>query len=53
MGYADEQIAQIQRFSFFNRGTMIRGSLLYTLPFLAYLLYIRKFLSRVDTENFA
>src|SRR4029077_6190658 len=51
MGYAEEQIAQIHRFSFFKRETMAWASLLYTLPFLGYLLYIRKFFRHVDTEN--
>ena len=53
MGYADEQIAQIHRFSFFKRETMAWASLLYALPFLGYLLYIRKFFRHVDTENLA
>jgi hypothetical protein len=46
MGYPEEQIAQIQKFNFFKGGMMIWGSLIYTVPFLIYLIYIRKFFGR-------
>jgi hypothetical protein len=44
MGYPEEQIAQIQKFSFAKGKTMAWFSLCGTVPFIGYLLYLRKFL---------
>jgi hypothetical protein len=43
MGYPEEQIAQIQKFNFLKGGMMIWSSVIYTIPFLLYLIYIRRF----------
>jgi hypothetical protein len=46
MGYPAQQIAQIQQFSFLKGQAMAWASLFGTLPFLGYLLYVRRFLVR-------
>jgi len=44
MGYPEEQIAQLQMFSGILKGPMLAWStFLFTLPFVGYLLYVRKF----------
>jgi hypothetical protein len=46
IGYPEEQIAQIQKFGFFKGGMMIWSSVIYAVPFLIYLIYIRRFFDR-------
>jgi hypothetical protein len=46
MGYPAAQLEQMQKFNFLKSGTMIWGSLLFTLPFLGYLIYVKKFFRR-------
>jgi hypothetical protein len=46
MGYPEEQIAQIQRFNFFKNGTLAWSTLVFSLPMVAYLLYVRRFFTR-------
>jgi MFS family permease len=47
MGYPEEQVAQLQMFSGILKGPMLSWStFLFTLPFVGYLLYVRKFFTR-------
>jgi hypothetical protein len=46
MGYPEEQIAQIRKFSFFKGQSMAWASLGGTVPILGYLLYLRKYLRK-------
>jgi hydrogenase-4 membrane subunit HyfE len=43
MGYPEEQIAQIQKFNFLKGNMMLWASLFGSVPFFAYLIYLRKF----------
>jgi hypothetical protein len=45
MGYSTAQIGQIRKLVVMNRTLLVWSSLVFTLPFLGYLLYIRKFLN--------
>ena len=46
MGYPEEQIAQLQQFNLLQRPVMAWSSLAFTMPFVGYLLYVRKFFTR-------
>jgi len=43
MGYPEQQMEQLRKFNFVTSGMMVWGSLAFTLPFLGYLLYVKKF----------
>jgi len=43
MGYSGEQLAQFRSVAFMKSGMMAWSSVIYTVPFLIYLIYIRKF----------
>jgi hypothetical protein len=53
MGFSAEQIALVQKFNFFGGHTMAWSSLIYTVPVLGYLFYIRKFFRRSAAEAVA
>jgi hypothetical protein len=44
MGYPEDQIALIKQYNFMSSKTIAWGTLAGTIPFIAYLLYLRKFL---------
>lgn len=50
MGTPEKQIAEIQKFNFLKGKGMAWMTLVCTLPFLGYLLYVRKFLRKDNTE---
>lgn len=50
MGMPEEQMAEIQKFNFLKGKAMAWMTLLCTLPFLGYLLYVRKFLRKDNAE---
>jgi hypothetical protein len=43
MGYPEKQIAMIEQLGLFNRKMMMWWCLIWTVPFLAYLLFIRRY----------
>ena len=45
-GYADEQLEQLQKFSASSGSLVVWGTLLVALPFLGYLIYLKKFFRR-------
>ncbi|MEA3208803.1 MAG: hypothetical protein QOE70_1860 [Chthoniobacter sp.] len=47
LGYPEEQIAQLQKFTFFKKQTMAWLSIIGAGPLLAYLFYVRKFFAGV------
>lgn len=46
MGYTEMQIAEVQRFDFVGNGTMTWGVLVWAVPMLAFLFWVRKYFRR-------
>ena len=46
MGYPEQQMEQMKKFSFLTGGLMTWGSLVFMLPLLGYLIYVKKFFRR-------
>lgn len=43
MGYPEQQLEQMKKFNFLTSGWMVWGSLVFMLPFLGYLIYVKRF----------
>jgi hypothetical protein len=46
MGYSQQQIDQMQQFNYFTSRTMLVFMPLISLPFLGYLLYVKRYFGR-------
>jgi hypothetical protein len=46
IGYPEEQIALVEKFNFFKNRTLAWSTLAFSVPFVGYLLYIRKYFTR-------